>query len=82
MDPFGTIEVIIIFSLIIVLPLIYIRVMRGKDSSLQYKERPSLSWKDTVEYRLGEEYLKVMRHDKEPEEDEKKNGQEKNRYYV
>ena len=72
MDQIGTVEVILIFSLVIILPLIYIRVMRGKDSSRQYQERPSQDWKDTVEYRQGEEYLKVMRHDKEPEEDEKK----------
>jgi len=72
MDLIGSVEVIIVFSLIIVLPLIYIRIRGNSDSSRQYQERPSQRWKDTISYREGEEYLKVMRHDKEPEIDEKK----------
>jgi hypothetical protein len=71
MDEVGLIEIIIVFSLIIVLPLIWIRIRGDKESS-QYQERPSQDWKGTVEYREGQEYLKVMRHDKEPEKNEKK----------
>ena len=32
----------------------------------------SQDWKDTVSYLEGVEYLNVMRHDKEPEKNEKK----------
>jgi hypothetical protein len=71
MDLIGIIETFLILSSIILLPLIYIRVRKNKESS-QYQERPSQDWKDTVSYWEGEEYLKVMRHDKEPEKNEQK----------
>jgi hypothetical protein len=71
MDLIGAVEALLIFSSIIILPLIYIRVRGNKESS-QYQERPSQDWKDTVSYQEGVEYLKVMRHDKEPENDEQK----------
>jgi hypothetical protein len=71
MDLIGAVEALLIFSSIIILPLIYIRVRGNKESS-QYQERPSQDWEDTVSYHEGVEYLKVMRHDKEPENDEQK----------
>jgi hypothetical protein len=71
MDLIGAVEALLIFSSIIILPLIYIRVRGNKESS-QYQERPSQDWEDTVSYQEGVEYLKVMRHDKEPENDEQK----------
>jgi hypothetical protein len=72
MDLIGIVETILIFSSIILLPLIYIRI-RGKKESSQYQERSSQDWKDTVSYREGEEYLKVMRIDKELEKNKQKN---------
>lgn len=71
MDLIGIVETVLIFSSIILLPLIYIRIKGNKKSS-QYQERPSQDWKDTVSYLEGVEYLKVMRHDKEPEKNEQK----------
>jgi hypothetical protein len=71
MDLIGLIETVLIFSSIIILPLIYIRI-RGKKESSQYQERSSQDWKDTISYWEGEEYLKVMRHDKESEKNEQK----------
>ncbi|MCX6654361.1 MAG: hypothetical protein NTY03_04475 [Candidatus Bathyarchaeota archaeon] len=66
MDLIQIIETVIIFSSIIILPLIWIRIRGNKESS-QYQERISQDWRDTIEYRGGEEYLKVMRIDKELE---------------
>jgi len=71
MDLIGIVETVLIFSSIILLPLIYIRIKGNKKSS-QYQERPSQDWKDTVSYLEGVEYLKVMRHDKEPDKNEQK----------
>ena len=71
MDLIGIVETVLIFSSIILLPLIYIRI-RGNKKSSQYQERPSQDWKDTVSYLEGVEYLKVMRHNKEPEKNEQK----------
>jgi hypothetical protein len=71
MDVVSIVETVLIFSLIIILPLIYIRI-RGNKKSSQYQERPSQDWKDTVSYLEGVEYLNVMRHDKEPEKKEQK----------
>jgi len=64
MDLIGTIEVILIFSSIIILPLIYIQI-RGKKKSSQYQKRISQDWRNTASYREGGEYLKVMRIDEE-----------------
>ncbi|OGD59420.1 hypothetical protein A3K78_07390 [Candidatus Bathyarchaeota archaeon RBG_13_52_12] len=66
MDLLGIIEAVLIFSSIIILPLIYIRI-RGNNESSQYQERVSQDWRDTPDYWGGEEYLKVMRIDKELE---------------
>jgi len=66
MDSLGIIEAVLIFSSIIVLPLIHIRIRGNKESS-QYQERISQDWRDTPSYWEGEEYLKVMRVDKELE---------------
>jgi hypothetical protein len=71
MDLIGIVETVLIFSSIILLSLIYIRI-RGNKKSSQYQEQPSQDWKDTVSYLEGVEYLKVMRHDKEPEKNEQK----------
>ena len=68
---FALIELIIILSLIIILPLIYIRIRGDKDEGgALYQKRESEDWRDTVLYREGKEYLKVMRHDKDLEDQE------------
>ena len=66
MDLIGIIETVLIFSSIIILPLIYFRI-RGNKKSSQYQERISQDWRDTLSYWEGEEYLKVMHIDKELE---------------
>ena len=71
MDLIGTIEAVLIFSSIIILPLIYIRI-RGNKKSSQYLERISQDWRNTASYREGEEYLKVMRIDEELEKNKKR----------
>ncbi len=70
MDLLATVETVLIFSSVIVLPLIYIRFKKNKESN-QYQERPSQDWRDTVSYHEGEEYLNVMRHGKVPERRER-----------
>ena len=69
MDLISIVETVLIFSSIIILPLIYIRFKKNKESS-QYQMRTSQDWKNTVSYREGEEYLKVMFHTKEHENNE------------
>ena len=71
MDPTQIIETVLIFSSIIILPLIWIRIRGNKESS-QYQERISQDWRDTPEYWEGEEYLKVMRIDKELEKNRRR----------
>ena len=71
MDLLGIIETVLIFGSIIILPLIWIRIRGNKESS-QYQERISQDWRDTPEYWGGEEYLKVMRIDKELEKNRRR----------
>jgi hypothetical protein len=71
MDLIGIIETVLIFSSIIILPLIYFRIRGNKENS-QYQERISQDWRDTASTREGEEWLKVMQIDKELEKNKQR----------
>ncbi len=72
MDTLGTILFVGIMGSMVVLPLIWIRLRVDKESR-QFQERPSQDYSGTPEYYEGEQYMKVLRYDKETfDEDRKK----------
>ncbi len=72
MDALATVLFVGIMGSMVVLPLVWIRLRGGRESG-QFQERPSQDGRGTPQYHEGEQWMKVLRYDKETfDEDRKK----------